>query len=122
MQIRTILYQHIKTLIKHVFLLNFTYELLMSSRSLIKNVHAFNQASKRQQHSPVHITLNFWYGTENMVQARKRIWVPILPVPFQKLSMFGNISIHCFSEVTSYKRTLLARRGGVKTIPACNAA
>ena len=30
MQIRTILYQYIKTLIKHVFLLNFTYELLMS--------------------------------------------------------------------------------------------
>ena len=29
MQIRTILYQYIKTLIKHVFLLNFTYELLM---------------------------------------------------------------------------------------------
>ena len=26
MQIRTILYQYIKTLIKHVFLLNFTYE------------------------------------------------------------------------------------------------
>ena len=33
MQIRTILYQYIKTLIKHVFLLNFTYELLMSFRS-----------------------------------------------------------------------------------------
>ena len=30
MQIRTILYQYIKTLIKHEFLLNFTYELLMS--------------------------------------------------------------------------------------------
>ena len=30
MQIRTILYQYIKTLIKHVFLLNFTDELLMS--------------------------------------------------------------------------------------------
>ena len=29
MQIRTILYQYIKTLIKHVFVLNFTYELLM---------------------------------------------------------------------------------------------
>ena len=29
MQIRTILHQYIKTLIKHVFLLNFTYELLM---------------------------------------------------------------------------------------------
>ena len=29
MQIRTILYQYIKTLIKNVFLLNFTYELLM---------------------------------------------------------------------------------------------
>ena len=26
MQIRTILYQYIKTLIKHVFLLNFTYD------------------------------------------------------------------------------------------------
>ena len=33
MQIRTILYQYIKTLIKHVFLLNFSYELLMSFRS-----------------------------------------------------------------------------------------
>ena len=32
MQTRTILYQYIKTLIKHVFLLNFTYELLMSFR------------------------------------------------------------------------------------------
>ena len=30
MQIRTILYQYIKTLFKHVFLLNFTYELLMT--------------------------------------------------------------------------------------------
>ena len=30
MQIRTILYQCIKTLIKHVFLLNFTYELLFT--------------------------------------------------------------------------------------------
>ena len=29
MQIRTILYQYIKILIKRVFLLNFTYELLM---------------------------------------------------------------------------------------------
>ena len=35
MQIRTILYQYIKTLIKHVFLLNFTYELLMSFRSTV---------------------------------------------------------------------------------------
>ena len=34
MQIRTILYQYIKTLIKHVFLLNFTHELLMSYRML----------------------------------------------------------------------------------------
>ena len=33
MQIRTILYQYIKTLIKHVFLLDFTYELLMSFRN-----------------------------------------------------------------------------------------
>ena len=32
MQIRTILYQYIRTLIKHVFLLNFTYELLISFR------------------------------------------------------------------------------------------
>ena len=32
MQIRTILYQYIKTLIEHVFLLNFTHELLMSFR------------------------------------------------------------------------------------------
>ena len=38
MQIRTILYQYIKTLIKHVFLLNFTYELLMSFRNMIKGV------------------------------------------------------------------------------------
>ena len=37
MQIRTILYQYIKTLIKHVFLLNFTYELLMSFRKVISN-------------------------------------------------------------------------------------
>ena len=29
MQIRTILYQHIKILIKHVFLLNFRHELLI---------------------------------------------------------------------------------------------
>ena len=36
MQIRTILYQYIKTLIKHVFLLNFTYELLMSFRMVHK--------------------------------------------------------------------------------------
>ena len=36
MQIRTILYQYIKTLIKHVFLLNFTYELLMSFRNNFK--------------------------------------------------------------------------------------
>ena len=36
MQIRTILYQYIKTLIKHVFLLNFTYELLMSFRIKIR--------------------------------------------------------------------------------------
>ena len=36
MQIRTILYQYIKTLIKHVFLLNFTHELLMSFRKLYK--------------------------------------------------------------------------------------
>ena len=35
MQIRTILYQYIRTLIKHVFLLNFTHELLMSFRSTI---------------------------------------------------------------------------------------
>ena len=34
MQIRTILYQYIKTLIKQVFLLNFTYELLMSFRNM----------------------------------------------------------------------------------------
>ena len=35
MQIRTILYQYTKTLIKHLFLLNFTYELLMSFKSTI---------------------------------------------------------------------------------------
>ena len=34
MQIRTILYQYIETLIKHVFLLNFTHELLMSFRNI----------------------------------------------------------------------------------------
>ena len=39
MQIRTILYQYIKTLIKHVFLLNFTHELLMSFRMTCKNLH-----------------------------------------------------------------------------------
>ena len=38
MQIRTILYQYIKTLIKHVFLLNFTYELLMSFVMLFTTV------------------------------------------------------------------------------------
>ena len=32
MQIKTILYQYVKTLIKHVFRLNFTHELLMSFR------------------------------------------------------------------------------------------
>ena len=37
MQIRTILCQCIKTLIKNVFLLNFTYELLMSFRSILKD-------------------------------------------------------------------------------------
>ena len=37
MQIRTILYQYTKTLIKHVFLLNFTYELLMSFKSNYKS-------------------------------------------------------------------------------------
>ena len=37
MQIRTILYQYIKTLIKHVFLLNFTYELFMSFRKTLTN-------------------------------------------------------------------------------------
>ena len=36
MQIRTILYQYIKTLIKHVFLLNFTYELLMILEVLLE--------------------------------------------------------------------------------------
>ena len=36
MLIRTILYQYIKTLIKHVFLLNFTYELLMILEVYIK--------------------------------------------------------------------------------------
>ena len=34
MQIRTILYQYIRTLIKHVFLLNFTYELSMNFRNM----------------------------------------------------------------------------------------
>ena len=38
MQIRTILYQYIKTLIKHVCLLNFTYELLIINfRKVISN-------------------------------------------------------------------------------------
>ena len=40
MQIRTIPYQYIKTLIKHVFLLNFTYELLMSFRIYFYPSHA----------------------------------------------------------------------------------
>ena len=35
MQMRTILYQYIKTLIKHVFLLNFTHALLMILEILI---------------------------------------------------------------------------------------
>ena len=39
MQIRAILYQYIKTLIKHVFLLNFTHELLMSFRMLNRVVN-----------------------------------------------------------------------------------
>ena len=38
MQIRTILYQYIKTLIKHVFLLNFTHKLLMSFVSIGKTL------------------------------------------------------------------------------------
>ena len=38
MQIRTILYQYIKTLIKHVFLLNFTYELLVRCGYLEKKI------------------------------------------------------------------------------------
>ena len=37
MQIRTILYQYMKTLIKHVFLLNFTYELLMILEEYIEH-------------------------------------------------------------------------------------
>ena len=41
MQIRTILYQYIKTLIKHVFLLNFTHELLMSFRMFTKGLSAY---------------------------------------------------------------------------------
>ena len=41
MQIRTILYQYIKTLIKHVFLLNFTYELLM--RNCCINPHMISE-------------------------------------------------------------------------------
>ena len=36
MQIRTILYQYIKTLIKYVFLLNFTHALLMSFVIILK--------------------------------------------------------------------------------------
>ena len=48
MQIRTILYQHIKTLIKHVFLLNFTYELLMSFRisDAAQSVRVLNKLKK----------------------------------------------------------------------------
>ena len=38
MPIRTILYQYIKILIKHVFLLNFTHELLMI---LEKNINTY---------------------------------------------------------------------------------
>ena len=37
MQIRTILYQYIKTLIKHVFLLNFIYELSRATESVLKS-------------------------------------------------------------------------------------
>ena len=37
MQIRTILYQCKKTLIKHVFHLNFTYELLMILEYVVNN-------------------------------------------------------------------------------------
>ena len=51
MQIRTILYQYIKTLIKHVFLLNFTYELLMSFRIGYKeciNALGSNKNSKQK--------------------------------------------------------------------------
>ena len=54
MLIRTILYQYIKTLIKHVFLLNFTYELLMSFRIVyIDQVYKSDQRSKSQS-SPEH--------------------------------------------------------------------
>ena len=38
MQIRTILYQYIKTLTKHVFVLDFTYELLISFRIIHKTI------------------------------------------------------------------------------------
>ena len=39
MQIRTILYQYIKTLIKHVFLLNFTHELYIIFIYIILYTH-----------------------------------------------------------------------------------
>ena len=40
MQIRTILYQYIRTLIKYVFLWNFTrHELLMILESLVEVIH-----------------------------------------------------------------------------------
>ena len=41
MQIRMILFQYVKILIKHVFLLNFTYELLMSFRISFKDAVKF---------------------------------------------------------------------------------
>ena len=47
MQIRAILYQYIKTLIKHVFLLNFTYELLMS----------FRMQGKERDLKPLYLTI-----------------------------------------------------------------
>ena len=52
MQIRTILYQYIKTLIKYVFLLNFTHELLMSFRILYKvnDNHYYSSIAKQADH------------------------------------------------------------------------
>ena len=55
MQIRTILYQYIKTLIKHVFLLNFTHELLMS---FVKAYKTLNNWENRYDKNVEHMTYN----------------------------------------------------------------
>ena len=57
MQIRTILYQYIKTLIKHVFLLNVTYELLMSFRNIRKKLWIRKIFQEREENSQYHLLL-----------------------------------------------------------------